>query len=306
MLIASQQLKPALEAVLFMNHKPMSLARLQELVNPEIDLEEYRTAISDLQASFFSEDRGIELVEVANGYQLRTKMDYRDLIQKMFSIAPLKMSQAMLEVLAITAYNQPITKEKVEQIRGVDCSHLVRTLMDKKMIRMVGKSEDLGKPMLYGTTKEFLELFGLRDLSALPSLREIEEMLPANEVGSEVSEEELLAKEMEGIVDASKPVEFNDLELDAALEAQFSDEKAVPETEKQMQAAIVASNQASAESIYETQVSEPQQETQNLENSHSSAEIHVGEAQQSEAGSEDFGESLEAPRGHHIGSEGNA
>jgi segregation and condensation protein B len=117
-------------------------------------------------------------------------------------------------VLAIVAYNQPLTREGIDKIRGVDSSHLVRQLLDKKMLRIAGRSEELGKPMIYATTKEFLELFGLRDLGALPSLRELEEMLPASEVGGEVSEEEMLAKEMEGIVDESKPLEFNDLELE--------------------------------------------------------------------------------------------
>ncbi len=213
-------LKPALEAILFMNHKPITLMKIQELIDPEINIEDYRTAVSDLMATYFSEDRGIELVEVANGLQLRTKMEYRELIQKMFAITPMKLTSAMLEVLAITAYNQPITREKIDQIRGVDSSHLMRTLLDKKMLRIVGKSEDLGKPLIYGTTKDFLEIFGLRDLNALPSLRDIEEMLPANEVGTRsVSEEEALAEEMAIIVEASKPIEFNDIEIEAELEA---------------------------------------------------------------------------------------
>lgn len=272
-MLTASQLKPALEAVLFMHHKPLSLARLQELVSPETDLEEYRTAISDLQSTFFTEERGIELIEVANGYQFRTKMEHREVIQRMFAIAPLKMSQAMLEVLAIIAYNQPMTREQVEQIRGVDCSHILRTLMDKKMLRLAGKSDDLGKPMLYGTTKEFLELFGLRDLNALPSLREIEEMIPSNEVGAEINEEEVLAREMEGIVTESKPLEFSDLELE--------DED-------------------------ETTISKPNEKEQAAENSNSSAPINSLEAQRSEAGTENFQEPLEAPRSNYLGPEGNA
>src|SRR5262249_26605006 len=123
------------------------------------------------------------------------------------------LTNSMLEVLAIVAYNQPLTREGVDTIRGVDSSHLLRVLLDKKMLRIAGKSDDIGRPMIYATTKEFLELFGLRDLSGLPSLRELEEMLPKNEVGA-VSEEEALAKEMEGILENTKPLEFNDLELE--------------------------------------------------------------------------------------------
>lgn len=208
------ELQSAVEAVLFMNHKPMTLAKLRELINPGIAEDDYRTALSNLMAGHFDESRGIELVEVANGYQLRTKPENKDIIRRMYQLAPMKLTNAMLEVLSIVAYNQPVTREGVDKIRSVDSSHLLRALLDKKMLRIAGKSDEVGKPMIYGTSKEFLELFGLRDLGALPTLRDIEEMLPKNEVGGEISEEELLACEMEGIAADSKPLEFNDLELE--------------------------------------------------------------------------------------------
>jgi len=215
--LSESELQAAVEATFFMHHKPVSVSRLRELINPAIPEEEIRTAVSNLMAVYFDESRGIELCEVAGGYQFRTKPEHKDIMRRMYQIAPMKLTNAMLEVLAIAAYNQPITREVVDKIRGVDSSHLLRVLLDKKMLRIVGKSDDIGRPMIYGTTKEFLELFGLRDLSALPSLRELEDMLPKNEVGAEISEEEALAKDMEGIVDASKPLEFNDLELEEDL-----------------------------------------------------------------------------------------
>ncbi len=211
--LSATELQAAVEATLFMHHRPLAISRIRELVNPSIDEEEYRTAVSNLMANCFDETRGIELVEVGNGYQFRTKSEHKDIVRRIYLIAPMKLTNAMLEVLAIVAYNQPLTREGIDKVRGVDSSHLVRVLLDKKMLRIAGKSDDLGRPMLYGTSKEFLELFGLRDLSALPSLRELEEMLPKNEVGA-ISEEEALASEMEGIVAASKPVEFNDLEVE--------------------------------------------------------------------------------------------
>lgn len=207
------ELQAAVEATFFMHHKPITIGKLRELINPGIAEDDYRTAVSNLMASYFDEVRGIELVEVAGGYQFRTKAEHKDILRRMYQIAPMKLTNAMLEVLAIVAYNQPLTREGIDKIRGVDSSHLVRVLLDKKMLRIAGKSDDIGRPMIYATTKEFLELFGLRDLSALPSLRELEEMLPANEVGS-ISEEEALAAEMDGIATASKPLEFNDLELE--------------------------------------------------------------------------------------------
>ena len=212
--LEGSDLQAAVEATFFMHHKPISVSKLRELINPKIHEEEYRTAVSNLMASYFDDSRGIELAEVAGGYQFRTKSVHKDIMRRMYQIAPMKLTNAMLEVLAISAYNQPITREGIDRVRGVDSSHLVRVLLDKKMLRIVGKSDELGRPMLYGTTKEFLEVFGLRDLTALPSLREIEDMLPKNEVGAEISEEEMLAKEMEGIVENSKPLEFNDLELE--------------------------------------------------------------------------------------------
>jgi segregation and condensation protein B len=229
--LSGPQLQAAVEATLFVHHKPISVSRIRELVNPEIDEEDYRSAISNLMASYFDDSRGMELVEVAGGYQLRTKQENKDILRRMYQITPMKLTNAMLEVLAIVAYNQPITREGVDKVRGVDSSHLVRVLLDKKMLRIVGKSDELGRPMIYGTTKEFLELFGLRDLSALPTLRELEDMLPKSEAGS-ISEEEALAKEMEGIVEESKPLEFNDLELQEleAHETQKVPEKNLPAT----------------------------------------------------------------------------
>jgi segregation and condensation protein B len=212
--LTSTELQSAVETLLFLQHKPVSINKLREIINPEIAEDEYRTAVSNIMALYFDESRGIELVEVAGGFQFRTKSENKDIVRRLYQIAPMKLTNAMLEVLAIAAYNQPLTRETVDKIRGVDSSHLVRALLDKKMLRIAGKSDELGRPMIYATTKEFLELFGLRDLSALPSLRELEEMLPANEVGGDISEEELLAKEMEGIVTESQPLEYNDLEVE--------------------------------------------------------------------------------------------
>jgi len=270
------QLQASVEATLFMHHKPISLNRLRELINPEIPEDEYRTAISNIMASHFEDSRGLELVEVAGGYQMRTKGEHKDIMRRIYQIAPMKLTNAMLEVLAIVAYNQPSTREDVDKIRGVDSSHLLRVLLDKKMLRIVGKSDDIGRPMIYGTTKEFLELFGLRDLGALPTLRDIEEMLPQNEVGAEISEEEALAKEMEGIVDASSPLEFNDLELEDIDGHEI--QKA------------------------ETKESSLQQEA----HSHSGKEEHSTQASGTETGGEDLSFETEASRRLPLGPEGNA
>jgi segregation and condensation protein B len=272
----STELQAAVEAAFFMHHRPISISRLRELINPEISEEDYRTAISNLMASYFDDSKGIELVEVANGFQFRTKAEHKDIVRRMYQIAPMKLTNAMLEVLAIAAYNQPITREVIDKIRGVDSSHLLRVLLDKKMLRIVGKSDEIGRPMIYGTTREFLELFGLRDLSSLPSLRDIEDMLPKNEVGAEISEEEALAKEMEGIVDSSQPLEFNDLETEDW-----------------------ESNEAQKTEQSKAQLSLN-------ENSNSSKEIHLGTEAGSQAGNSDFDLAPEVARRIPVGPEGNA
>lgn len=215
-------LKAALEALLFMHHKPVSLTKLKSLIDEDIEMDEYKAAMQALSEDYSVGDRGIEVVEVANGFQFRTKIEHRELIQRLFQINPIKLSQAALEVLSVVAYKQPCTRDQIDQVRGVDCGQMLRNLMDKKMVKMVGKSDAVGKPMLYGTTREFLEIFGLRTLGDLPSLQDIEDMLPKNEVGAE-QEEDAIQERLSDIVENAEEVLFNDLELE---DDEFSDEAA--------------------------------------------------------------------------------
>lgn len=210
----TKQLKSALEAILFLQHKPMALVKLQETIDETIPDEDYRAALAELSQDYQSEDRGIELAEVAGGYLFRTKLEHRDMIRRMQQIVPIRMSQAMLEVLSIIAFYQPVTREKLEEIRGVECGHHLRNLLEKRLVRMVGRSDAVGKPMLYGTTKEFLELFGLPDLQEMPKLQEIEEMLPQNEVGEAEDEENRIRSELQAIVADASELEFSDIELE--------------------------------------------------------------------------------------------
>lgn len=205
-------LKSALEAILFLQHKPITLNRLRDLVDETLEMDVYKEAIAGLMEAYTAGSHGIEIAEVAGGYVFRTKLEHRDMIRRMNEVTPIKMSQAMLEVLSIAAFNQPVTREKIEDIRGVECGHHLRNLMEKKLVKIVGRSDAVGKPMLYGTTKEFLELFGMGTLNDLPTLREIEEMLPQNEVGENEDEENRIRGELQDIVAAAKPLEFSDLE----------------------------------------------------------------------------------------------
>ena len=209
-----KQLKPAIEAILFLQHKPLPIARLAETIDETIPLEDYKAAVEELILDYQNLERGIELAEIAGGYLFRTKLEHRDMIRRMNQVAPVRMSQAMLEVLSILAFYQPVTREKLEDIRGVECGHHLRNLMEKKLVRMVGRSDDVGKPMLYGTTKEFLELFGLPSLKEMPTLQEIEDMLPKNEVGEAEDEEIRIRTELQTIVAGAKELEFSDIELE--------------------------------------------------------------------------------------------
>jgi segregation and condensation protein B len=140
-------------------------------------------AIQRLQAEYEEKHHGIRLLEVAEGYQYRTKATYSKFVQDIFKINSIVLSPTALEVLAILAYKQPVSKVEVDKIRGVDSGHIVRALMDKRLVKVMGRSEEAGRPVLYGTTPEFLEVFNLADLSQLPPEHELDAMSRVSNVG---------------------------------------------------------------------------------------------------------------------------
>jgi segregation and condensation protein B len=137
-----------------------------------------------LQAGYEEKHHGIRLVEIAEGYQFRTKATYSKFVQNLFKLNSLVLTPTALEVLAIVAYKQPVSKNDVEKIRGVDSSHIIRALMDKRLVKITGRSEEIGRPSLFGTTEEFLEVFNLADISGLPPEYELEEMATKNTIGT--------------------------------------------------------------------------------------------------------------------------
>ena len=175
--MTTAELIPAFEAVLFSGGEPISIDRFSQVfdISPERVVEVMETLSKKLALN----DRGVGLVRMENTYQLATKKDYAGYIKKMFDIKRrTPLSPAALEVLAVVAYNQPVTKSFIEQVRGVDCSGVVTTLVEKGLIEERGRLELPGKPLLYGTTKNFLRCFGISDLTELPPL-------PKNENASE-------------------------------------------------------------------------------------------------------------------------
>ena len=173
------QLKSILESLLFASEGPLTVARLGEVIDG-VERKEIAAALAEMQSEYDAAGRGFRLSEVAGGYQLRTARENADWVKKLYRDRPARMSKATLETLAIIAYKQPITRAEMEAIRGVDVDGVVATLLDRRLIRIVARKDVPGRPFLYGTTPEFLQLFNLKDLSQLPTLKEMEEMtLPA-------------------------------------------------------------------------------------------------------------------------------
>ena len=169
------ELKSAVESLLFVADGPQTLNRLAEALD-QSDRQMLREALAELRSEYESQSRGIRLVEVAGGYQLRTARANAEWVKKFLGGRPARMSKATLETLAIVAYRQPITKAEVEAIRGVDVDGVIATLLERNLVRAVGRKDVPGRPFLYGTTAEFLQLFNLKDLSHLPTLKEMEEI----------------------------------------------------------------------------------------------------------------------------------
>lgn len=168
------ELQRILESLLFAADTPLKLERLAEMTGQ--DRKKVRDVLERIGNDLESSRRGIRLVEVAEGFQLRTPAESAEWVRLLNSTRPFRFSRAALESLAIIAYRQPITRAEIDYLRGVDSGGVVKTLLDKKLIRILGKKDVAGKPLIYGTSREFLELFGLRDLSELPSLKEFSEL----------------------------------------------------------------------------------------------------------------------------------
>ncbi|MBE9502563.1 MAG: SMC-Scp complex subunit ScpB [Proteobacteria bacterium] len=173
-------LKGAIEALIFTSESPLKTEKIIELITDEYGLEleknEINPLLDEIAGDFNAEGRGFSLTEVAGGYQFRTKTTYASLLQKLKAKRPPKFGRAAMEVLAIIAYRQPITRAEVEDLRGVDSGGVVRSLLEKRLVRILGRKEVPGKPIIYGTTKTFLEIFNLRNLSQLPTLKEFVEL----------------------------------------------------------------------------------------------------------------------------------
>ncbi len=171
-MMTSQEKKSLIEALLFVSGDPVTLSALKNTTElPENDLRQF---LDELIMEYKQKDSGLRIIEIANGYQMVTNPVYSQWLKKFTNTnTSSKLSMPSLETLAIIAYKQPIIKVEVEQIRGVNSDGVIKTLIDKRLIKIMGRKEVAGKPLLYGTTLEFLQYFGIKDLTELPTLKEL-------------------------------------------------------------------------------------------------------------------------------------
>ncbi len=174
-----QDLKNIVESLLFVADTPLSVERIRAVV-PGADAKHIREVLSALSKEYECRRGAFFLNEVAGGFQIRSRPEYTEWIKAYLRPSPVRISRAALETLAVVAYKQPIIRSDIEYIRGVDCGGVLRMLMERRLIRILGRKEIAGRPLIYATTKRFLEIFGLKDLKDLPNPKDIEELSQAS------------------------------------------------------------------------------------------------------------------------------
>jgi segregation and condensation protein B len=236
------RVRTVLESLLFLAERPLTPEELRQATG--LELERIAKALDQLSGQYREGLSGIVLHEVAGGWQLRTSPLNAAYARRFLKVKPQRLTRAALETLAIVAYRQPVTRPEVEEVRGVDCGAVLKALLERRLVKILGKKEEPGRPMLYGTTKEFLEFFALKDLASLPTLREFHELSEEHRsiVEKETPDQAPLPG-IAGIVD-----ELSDPTARAALEAKRAEgdaaldelERAIAEADEKSRAASEA------------------------------------------------------------------
>jgi segregation and condensation protein B len=217
------------ESLLLVTESPLTLEQLGKVSGVAVPA--LQETLDVLKARYSEKESGIVLVEVAGGFQLRTSPDATAEVRRFLQVKPQRLTRAALETLAIVAYRQPVTRADVEDVRGVDSGAIMKALIERKLVRILGRKEEPGRPILYGTTREFLEFFSLRDLASLPTLREFQEL--SEESRKIVHEETGEAVGIDGLVS-----DLADNSLMSELEQTANEaEQALEEMENAMAAA---------------------------------------------------------------------
>ncbi len=228
--LSEARVRTVVETLLFLAERPLAVEEIRQATG--VDAARIRKALDQLSGHFREGISGIVLHEVAGGWQLRTSPDNADFARRFLRVKPQRLTRAALETLAIIAYRQPVTRPEIEDIRGVDCGAVVKALLERRLVTIRGKTEAPGRPILYGTTREFLEFFALKDLASLPTLREFHELSEEHrDIVEKAPEPE--REPIAGIVD-----ELRDERHRAELEAKRAEgDAALDELEKAMAAA---------------------------------------------------------------------
>jgi segregation and condensation protein B len=239
--LSPERVRAVVEALLFLAEKPLTVDEVRAASG--LELGRVKKALDTLSGHYREGVCGIVLHEVAGAWQLRSAPDLADYARRFLKVKPQRLTRAALETLAIIAYRQPVTRPEIEEIRGVDSGAVVKALLERRLIKILGKKEEPGRPILYGTTREFLEFFALKDLASLPTLREFHEL---SEEHRDIVEKETSSPpeepKLEGLV-----AELADPSLRAALEArQASGERALEELEQAISTADATSRAAEA------------------------------------------------------------
>ena len=188
-----KSLKLIIESLLFASDKPLTTADIHSCL-PDVDMGEIKSALRVLQYEYEAFGRSFGLKEVAGGYQFRSHPEYGPYILKMLQSSPPKLSKAAMETLAVIAYKQPILRQEIERLRGVDVGGMLRNLLEKGLIRIMGRKNLPGRPLVYGTTKKFLEVFDLKDIDSLPKLKEIKTLGTQEDETMEISKQSAQAE----------------------------------------------------------------------------------------------------------------
>ena len=204
-----------LEALFFAAEKPLDLAALEDAT--QFSKELLQSSLAELQKMYAPGARGVLLVDLGGRWQLRTEPSIGAYVRRMLQVKPMRLTRAALETLAIVAYRQPVTRPEMEDLRGVDCGAVTKALLERKLIRILGKKDEPGRPLLYGTTKEFLELFNLRDLTQLPTLREFQEL---SEESRKIVEEEHSSPPVAGLSELAQDPATAERMAQAAAESE--------------------------------------------------------------------------------------
>jgi segregation and condensation protein B len=222
------ELKGALEAIIYAADEPATIAQMASAIG--IEKTELRPALDELVASYVADDRGTEIREVAGGFKFYTKPQHHEVVRRFIKSLrpPLRLTLSALETLAVIAYKQPVTQPEIQEIRGVNSSGVLQTLLEKRLITTAGRKAVIGRPILYRTSKDFLMRFGLSDVDELPSLKEFEQ-LARQALGTDEGIAPIEPEDLAGNVELLGPEEPS-LEIDGTVAAEDSVESS-PESE---------------------------------------------------------------------------